>query len=127
VSSAFRLVSSGQTSLLKAAPVNTGEQRIAVTTSRFIFVRTAARLSTTSLSNRQTLSQCRSERSQILRFRYQAAPSGNPDGILGLKYQRIVNTLTDSYQEHLPHNSAMDSDTVRSALRAPQGARHRER
>jgi len=27
----------------------------------------------------------------------------------------------------LPHNSAMDSDTVRSPLRAPHSARHRER
>jgi hypothetical protein len=27
----------------------------------------------------------------------------------------------------IPPNSAMDSDTVRSPLRAPHGARHRER
>jgi hypothetical protein len=53
---------------------------------------------------------------------------------LFFKYQVTVGDLKRRYLQHAivrvgtqQSNNAMDGDTVRSALRAPHGARHRER
>lgn len=37
------------------------------------------------------------------------------------------NDLAGTLGAWMPHNNAMDRDTFRYALRAPHGARHRER